>query len=57
MSTHSPDFLNAVELDEAFWLIKKDGYTEIMRAKGIVRLTNPAGEKRSFQKVDGSVEN
>ncbi len=33
MSTHSPDFLNAVELDEVFWLVKKGGYTEIKRAK------------------------
>ncbi|HQP89237.1 MAG TPA: AAA family ATPase [Thermoanaerobaculia bacterium] len=33
VSTHSPDFLNAVELDEAFWLVKKGGYTEIKRAK------------------------
>lgn len=33
VSTHSPDFLNAVETDEAFWLVKKDGYTEVRRAK------------------------
>jgi len=33
VSTHSPDFLNAVELDEAFWLVKKGGYTEVKRAK------------------------
>jgi len=33
VSTHSPDFLNAVELDEACWLIKRNGYTEIRRAK------------------------
>lgn len=33
VSTHSPDFLNAVELDEVFWLVKKDGYTEVHRAK------------------------
>lgn len=32
VSTHSPDFLNAVELDEAFWLVKRDGYTEVHRA-------------------------
>lgn len=32
VSTHSPDFLNATELDEVFWLIKKDGYTDICRA-------------------------
>lgn len=33
VSTHSPDFLNAAELDEVFWLVKNDGYTEIRRAK------------------------
>lgn len=33
VSTHSPDFLNAVELDEAFWLVKRGGYTEIHRAR------------------------
>ena len=33
VSTHSPDFLNAVELDEVFWLVKREGYTEIKRAK------------------------
>ncbi len=32
VSTHSPDFLNAVSLDEVFWLVKKNGYTEIKRA-------------------------
>ncbi|MFT5419588.1 MAG: putative ATPase [Candidatus Endobugula sp.] len=33
VSTHSPDFLNAVELDEVFWLIKEQGYTQIKRAR------------------------
>lgn len=33
VSTHSPDFLNAVELDEAFWLVKQAGYTQIQRAR------------------------
>jgi predicted ATPase len=33
VSTHSPDFLNAVELDEVFWLVKKDGGTQIRRAR------------------------
>lgn len=32
ISTHSPDFLNAVKLEEVFWLVKKDGYTKICRA-------------------------
>lgn len=33
VSTHSPDFLNSLELDEVFWLRKRDGYSEIIRAK------------------------
>jgi len=32
VSTHSPDFLNAAELNEVFWLVKQDGYTTIKRA-------------------------
>lgn len=33
VSTHSPDFLNALDLDEVCWLVKRDGMTEIRRAK------------------------
>lgn len=33
VSTHSPDFMNAVELDEAFWLVKRGGFTEVVRAR------------------------
>ena len=32
VSTHSPDFLNAAELGEVFWLQKAGGYTHIRRA-------------------------
>lgn len=32
VSSHSPDFLNALELEEVFWLSKKDGSTKILRA-------------------------
>jgi predicted ATPase len=32
VSTHSPDFLNAVKLEEIFWLKKTDGYTSIQKA-------------------------
>ena len=32
VSTHSPDFLNAAEIDEVFWLQKEHGYTQIKRA-------------------------
>jgi len=33
VSTHSPDFLNAVELDEVCWLVKQGGATVIRRAR------------------------
>ena len=33
VSTHSPDFLNAADLDEVFWLQKSCGYTDIKRTK------------------------
>lgn len=33
VSTHSPDFLNACELDEVLWLVKEEGYTQVHRAK------------------------
>jgi predicted ATPase len=32
ISTHSPDFLNALTLDEIYCLCKKQGFTEIRRA-------------------------
>ena len=32
VSTHSPDFLNAVDLESIFIMEKKDGYTQIKRA-------------------------
>ena len=32
VSTHSPEFLNAAELDEIFWLEKVDGFTRVHRA-------------------------
>ena len=39
VSTHSPDFLNAIETEEAFWLVKNGGYTEVRRAKDDVQIT------------------
>jgi len=32
VSTHSPDFLNAMRLEEVFWLEKKNGFTIVKRA-------------------------
>ncbi len=33
VSSHSPDFLNATQLDEVYWLSKTGGYTQINRAR------------------------
>jgi predicted ATPase len=40
ISSHSPNFLNACELDEIFWLVKKDGYTTIQRASEVELVSN-----------------
>lgn len=32
VSTHSPDLLNALELDEVYWIVKENGYSTIKRA-------------------------
>ena len=45
VSTHSPDFLNGTELDEIFWLVKRDGFTTARRANHSEVLRNlAAGE-------------
>ena len=33
VSSHSPDFLNAVKLEEVYWLVKEEGRTTIKRAQ------------------------
>lgn len=38
VTTHSPDFLNGCHLDEVFWLEKKDGFTQVFRARDDKRL-------------------
>lgn len=50
ISTHSPDFVNALELEELFWLTKKDGYTLINRAKDdeIVKSLVDAGDHLGY---------
>ncbi len=34
ISTHSPDFLNGIQLDEIFWLVKHDGFAVVVPASG-----------------------
>ena len=38
ISTHSPGFLNAAQLEEVFWLQKQGGYTTIHRASDNARM-------------------
>lgn len=33
ISTHSPDFVNALRIEELFWVNKMEGYSQIYRAK------------------------
>ncbi len=44
VSTHSPEFLNAVELDEIYWLLKRDGFTTVERASEHETLRNLVAE-------------
>lgn len=58
VSTHSPDFLNAVELDEVFWLVKEDGYAKIKRARDDeqIKAFMEAGDKMGFLWKQGFFE-
>ena len=42
ISTHSPDFLNGAKLEEIFWLVKKDGFSSVIRANQSENLRNLA---------------
>ena len=44
VSTHSPDFLNAVGLDEVCWLVKSQGSTEIRRARDDAQISAYMGD-------------
>ena len=61
ISTHSPELLNAAELDEVFWLEKRDGFSHVHRAKesellrNLVEEGDPLGaiwRQRLFDGVD-----
>jgi len=61
VSTHSPDFVNALKIDELFWLNKKNGYTAIEGAnedeaiKGLVEEGDLLGNvwKQGYLKGSG----
>lgn len=61
VSTHSPDFLNAVELEEIFVLVKQDGYTIIKRAsnsilaQNLIKQGDKAGELWKQGLLEGDV--
>ena len=58
VSTHSPDFLNAVGLDEVFFLVKEQGYTKINRAADDKQLAEymAAGDQMGYLWKEGLFE-
>lgn len=44
VSTHSPEFLNGVNLDEIYWLVKREGFTTARRASESETLRNLVAE-------------
>lgn len=44
VSTHSPDFLNGIRLEEIFWLVKQNGFTTVRRASDDPNLVALANE-------------
>ena len=44
VSTHSPELLNGVQLDEIYWLVKQDGFTTVRRAMDSELLRNLVAE-------------
>jgi predicted ATPase len=55
ISTHSPDFLNALEVNEVFWLQKKEGYSNIKMAADdeMVKKLYNAGDKLGYLWLQG----
>lgn len=55
VSTHSPDFLNAVDVDEVFWLEKHDGFTTVKRARDDSQIVAymKAGDKMGYLWKEG----
>jgi len=55
ISTHSPDFINALNIDELFWLHKENGNTTIVKATDneIVKELNKGGDKLGWLWTQG----
>ncbi len=58
VSTHSPDFLNAMKIDEVFWLVKEKGYANILRARNNeqIRAYMQDGDKMGYLWKQGFFE-
>ncbi|MBF0621369.1 MAG: AAA family ATPase [Magnetococcales bacterium] len=58
VSTHSPDFMNALGVDEVFWLSKKEGLTHIQRAQDDpqVKACMDAGDQMGYLWKEGLFE-
>ncbi|MGA2033540.1 MAG: AAA family ATPase [Thermoguttaceae bacterium] len=58
VSTLSPDFLNACELEEVLWLVKKEGYSKVVRAKDDPQISAymAEGDKMGFLWKQGFFE-
>ena len=58
VSTHSPDFLNAVGLEEVIWLSKQGGYTHIKKASDDLQLRAymAAGDQMGYLWKEGFFE-
>ena len=61
VSSHSPEFLNGVKLDEIYWFVKKDGFATVRRAsdskllRDLYEEGDPPGalwKQRLFEGVD-----
>lgn len=50
VSTHSPDFLNAVSPADVYWLVKRDGYTQMKRVSEDKQLSalHAAGDQLGY---------
>ena len=58
VTTHSPDFLNAVPLESIYWLIKRDGFSTVHRAAADeqLRALNDEGDRPGWMWQDGLFE-